>query len=141
MIEQAGDYDRRDWAAARSARRFECGSPNMLGIHGLHASLSLLLEVGMRDVSELALKNSSRLIELIDDNAAHLELLSDRDPGRRSGIVTFRHRRVASPRLYQMLRDRGINCAQRGGGIRYSPHFYTREDAMDQALRLAVEAA
>ena len=29
MLENAGDYDRDDWAPARSARRFECGSPNI----------------------------------------------------------------------------------------------------------------
>ena len=31
MVEAMGDYDRRDWETAQSARRFECGSPNMIG--------------------------------------------------------------------------------------------------------------
>jgi selenocysteine lyase/cysteine desulfurase len=141
MIERAGDYDRKDWTVAPTARRFECGSPNMLGIHGLHASLSLLLEIGMPAVTELALENSARLIDAVDGNPEHLELLSNRDPERRSGIVTFRHRRIASPRLYQKLRDQGVVCALRGGGIRYSPHFHTRRDALEKALRLAIEAA
>jgi len=41
MVEAIGDYERKDWQPASSARRFECGSPNMLGIHALHA-LSLI---------------------------------------------------------------------------------------------------
>jgi hypothetical protein len=28
----------------------------------------------------------------------------------------------------------GIICAQRGGGIRWSPHFYMTEDTLDQAV-------
>ncbi|MDX1519248.1 MAG: aminotransferase class V-fold PLP-dependent enzyme, partial [Gammaproteobacteria bacterium] len=47
MVENAGNYDQREWNPAPDARRFECGSPNMLGIHALSASLSLIEEVGM----------------------------------------------------------------------------------------------
>ena len=43
MVEAMGDFDRKDWSIAKTARRFECGSPNMLSIHALNASLSLLL--------------------------------------------------------------------------------------------------
>src|SRR5690606_6220968 len=42
MLEHATDSLRPDWQPARSARRFECGSPNMLGCMALEASLSLL---------------------------------------------------------------------------------------------------
>jgi selenocysteine lyase/cysteine desulfurase len=140
MVEQAGEYERRDWSVARSARRFECGSPNLLGIHGLQASLSLLLEAGMDVVSSMALDNSAYLIDLIDDNPRRLELLSERAPERRSAIVTFRHRQVDSHRLYQHMRDHRISCALRGGGIRLSPHFYTRREALEKAMKLAIEA-
>src|SRR5690606_20940432 len=50
MVEGAGDFDRGEWQVAGSARRFECGSPNMLGIFALEASLSLLEEVGLAAV-------------------------------------------------------------------------------------------
>ncbi|MDX1594634.1 MAG: aminotransferase class V-fold PLP-dependent enzyme, partial [Gammaproteobacteria bacterium] len=45
MVAERGDYERLDWQPAADAQRFECGSPNMLGIHALSASLSLLEEV------------------------------------------------------------------------------------------------
>jgi cysteine desulfurase/selenocysteine lyase len=140
MVEQAGEFERREWSVARTARRFECGSPNMLGIHGLQASLSLLLETGLDTVAGMALDNGACLIDLIDANAVNLELLSDRNPARRSAIVTFRHRRIAPASLYQQMRDRRVSCALRGGGIRFSPHFYTRRDALEKAVRQVLEA-
>lgn len=140
MVEAMGDYARADWSPARSARRFECGSPNLLGIHALEASLSLLLEIGLKTASRKILNNSSYLIELIDNNPDSLELLSARDPGRRSGIVTFRHRALPAAELYQVLRDQGVICAMRGGGIRFSPHFHTRRESLENAMRLVLAA-
>ena len=134
MIEHAGDYSRPDWQPARSARRFECGSPNLLCAHALSASLSLLLEVGMDQVSELL---QSRVQRLQDGLLARgMVLLSPPQPDRRAGIVTFRSPRQDSDSLFQRLRDAGVVCAPRGGGIRFSPHFYTQDHVIDRALAL-----
>jgi selenocysteine lyase/cysteine desulfurase len=65
MIEQCGNYDNQPWEIAKSARRFECGSSNMLGIHALSASLSLLLETGMESVEKAALECAEYLREAI----------------------------------------------------------------------------
>lgn len=136
MVEAYGDYDRSDWEPARSARRFECGSPNLLGIHGLEASLSLLHEAGMDTVEREVLKRSDYLTENIMNNN-QLTLLSPTDGPRRSGIVTFRRSDAESGRLYESLRAQGIYCARRGGGIRFSPHFYTPLDDLQRALEMA----
>lgn len=141
MVERMGDYDRREWSVARTARRFECGSPNMTGIHALHASLSLLFDVGPKTVEAMILENTRHLIDRINESNNDIELLSRQEPEQRSGIVTFRHRTTPTPRLYEALRDRGVICAMRGGGIRFSPHFYTGRDALEKALRLAIGAA
>ena len=93
MTRQAGDFDAADWQPADDARRFECGSPNLLGAHGLEASLSLLEEYGMQGVQADLLERSAYLIERISA-APGLELLSDPRAERRSGIVTFRHRGI-----------------------------------------------
>ena len=138
MVEAKGDYERRDWTVARSARRFECGSPNMLGIHGLHASLGLLLELGMPAIEETVLDNTSRLIRLIEGSPG-LELLSPEASARRSGIVTFRRAGTDARTLHERLRARGVHCAPRGGGIRYSPHFYTPLAHLERAVALACE--
>lgn len=136
MVEHAGDYDRRDWTAARSARRFECGSPNMLGIHGLHASLGLLLETGMEEVERRVLDNTAFMAALAGEST-QLELLSPRLPSRQSGIVVFRRRDRDSHALHEELRRHGVHCALRGGGIRYSPHYYTPRAQLERAMALA----
>lgn len=133
MLEHAGDYDRSDWQPALSARRFECGSPNMLGAMALDASLSLLEEVGMRAVGKA-------LSERIDHFQRELScmpgvrVLSPADPTRRAGITTFRIDSWENPELFQRLKTEQIICALRGGGVRLSPHFYTSDEVIEQTL-------
>ncbi|MBI5054998.1 MAG: aminotransferase class V-fold PLP-dependent enzyme [Nitrospirae bacterium] len=136
MVEAAGDFDRRGWSIAKTARRFECGSPNTVGIHALSASLSLLLETGMEQVERDVLKRSEYLFDKITSNP-ELELLTSTASGRYAGIVTFRRRNVDPAALYRHLSQNNIVCALRGGGIRLSPHFYTPYDHLDRAIDLA----
>jgi selenocysteine lyase/cysteine desulfurase len=137
MVEDAGDYERADWEIAHTARRFECGSPNMLGVHALHASVSLLREVGMGEIERRVLARSEQIIDRIRAYAATLELLTPDRPGRYAGIVTFRHRRRDPQALLAALQQAGVVCAARGGGIRFSPHFYTPPAQLEQAVDLA----
>lgn len=137
MVEHSGDFDRTDWTPARDARRFECGSPNLLGAHALEASLSLLAEIGMDEVWRRLQARTEHLIALID--ARGFELLTPRDPERRAGIVTFRVPGESSAQLYQALMARRVLCAQRGGGIRFSPHFHTAFETLDRAMAILDE--
>ena len=139
MVEDMGDFERTDWRPAPDARRFECGSPNMLGAHALEASLALLQEVGMAEVADAIAERVARLVELVD--AHGLELLSPRDPERRAGIVTFRVPGVDQHALYKTLMQRNLMCASRGGGLRFSPHFYTPMEHMQRAIDLTLKAA
>ena len=58
-----------------------------------------------------------------------------------SGIVVFRHRTVKNDNLFRHLRTHGVVCAQRGGGIRFSPHFYTSKTIIKKAVRIAAEVS
>ena len=132
MIEYAGDFDRADWTPASDARRFECGSPNLLGIHALEASLSLLAEIGMDEVWSRLQQRTRMLIELIDRRG--FELLTPRDPERRAGIISFRVPGVSSETLHRRLMAERVLCAHRGGGIRFSPHFHTPFETLERAM-------
>jgi cysteine desulfurase / selenocysteine lyase len=134
MVEHAGDYSRKDWQPATSARRFECGSPNLLCAHALDASLSLLLEVGMNSVSQQLAAKVQRLHAGLQERG--MTLLSPTDPSRRAGIVTFRSPTEDSDTLFRRLREQNVVCAPRGGGIRLSPHFYTSDSVIDRVLAL-----
>jgi cysteine desulfurase/selenocysteine lyase len=137
MVDAMGDYARPDWQPARTARRFECGSPNMLGIHALHASLGLLLATGIPDIFQQVSKKVSYLIETMSDNG--FIILSEKRPQRRAGIVTFKRPGIDTGALYQHLQANGVICALRGGGIRFSPHFYTPQQILERALSLAAD--
>ena len=138
MVEDPFNFERRDWQPAASARRFECGSPNMLGIHACAASLSLLLEIGADRTEQRILERSEYLFDSIA-RAPQLELITDKRPGRYAGIVTFRHREWPSPALFQRLLAHDVICSQRGGGIRFAPHCYNRLEGLERAVRYCVE--
>ncbi|MGE7991938.1 aminotransferase class V-fold PLP-dependent enzyme [Pseudomonas sp. NPDC089554] len=134
MLDQLGDFERRQWQPARSARRFECGSPNMLGACALEASLSLLEDVGMETVAQqLQLRVEQLLQGLAGINGVHV--LSPRQTQRRAGIVTFTVEGHDPESIYRTLTDAQVICAKRGGGIRFSPHFYTDQRLIDEALQ------
>ena len=136
MVEHPGDYDNRNWTIAESARRYECGSPNMLGVHALSASVSLLLEVGLETIETKVLERTRYLIQLIDQQE-NLELLSSRIGCRQSGILTFRHKQLSYQDLFERLKHHNVICAQRGNGIRFSPHFYSDKQHLERAISIA----
>lgn len=139
MLENSHDYERLDWQPASSARRFEAGSPNTLGIFALHASLSLILETGIDRVAESVSRNISYLIDCLTKN--DFEILSPTRETRRAGIVVCRHPEIPSEDLYRHLQANKVLCALRGGGIRFSPHFYTPQRALDRAIDILCDAA
>lgn len=133
MVEDVGNYDRKDWEVASSARRFECGSPNMLGTVALEASLSLLEEVGIEQVAAHIRTRMELLVDLLRAQPG-IQLLGCPDPNRRAGILTFRPEGSDLPSLFRELNKAGVFCAQRGGGIRFSPHFYTPDERLEKAV-------
>lgn len=139
MLENAGDYDRLEWRPARSARRFECGSPNTLGAYALSASLSLLLEIGVEEVEKRVRANANLLMEFAAANSTRYRLLTPR--GRHAGIVTVAVTERDTNSLVDALRTRGIACAHRGGGIRFSPHFYHSRAELEHAWETLEELA
>jgi selenocysteine lyase/cysteine desulfurase len=132
MIEGAGDFSIKNWQPANNARRFECGSPNMLAGYALEASTDLLLNIGLDNVAHAIAYNHAYLVSKLQELGA--EILSPLDSKVRAGIVTFRFSGVDSAWLYQQLIAKDVVCANRGGGIRFSPHFHTTKACMDAAI-------
>ena len=132
MIEGAGDFSIKDWQPANNARRFECGSPNMLAGYALEASTDLLLKVGLDNVAHAIEGNHAYLLAQLKDLGA--EILSPLDKDIRAGILTFRFEGIDSAELYQTLMSHDVVCANRGGGVRFSPHFHTTKECMDKAI-------
>jgi selenocysteine lyase/cysteine desulfurase len=135
MMKDTHNYENKPWEIHPTAIRFECGSPNTLAIHALSASLSLLLEVGMANVENLVLQNAETIKAQIANND-QLNLIATAQSPLKSGIVVFKHRKIANEVLYKYLQTNGVVCALRGGGIRFSPHFYNSEQEITKAFEL-----
>ncbi|CAI8874704.1 aminotransferase class V-fold PLP-dependent enzyme [Pseudomonas chlororaphis] len=140
MLEHMGDYSRSEWEPAKSARRFECGSPNMLGAMALEASLSLLEEVGMEHVATLIAERVQWLqdgLNAIPGVRLHTPL----NPARRGGIFSFSIDGIDNQAIYEALQQQQVVCIPRGPGVRFSPHFYTEKRVIDETLAIVAEIA
>jgi kynureninase len=82
-------------------------------------------------VRSKSIRQTSRLIELAD--ARGFRVHAPRDAARRGGTVAF-----DVPHAYevaQCLLERNIIIDYRpGAGIRIAPHFYTRDDELEEAV-------
>jgi selenocysteine lyase/cysteine desulfurase len=132
MRESPYAFEDETWRTAATARRFEAGTPNMSGIHGMEASLSLFEEFGMQNVSARIADNIAILVDRLK-GIPGIAILTPDDPRRRAGIVTFRHANCPGDRLYAALMEQGVICSPRAGGIRLSPHFYTSENVLKRS--------
>jgi cysteine desulfurase / selenocysteine lyase len=137
MLADPGDYSTYELAEARDARRFEPGSPNLLGIHALQASLSLLLENGMDAIASAIEARWEHLHEGL--RHLHCRVVTPADPNRHAGILTFLPAHGSTESLFRNLQQHRVLCAERGGGIRFSPHFYLPFTGLDQALAAVAE--
>jgi len=126
-------FESAEWRPAESARRFESGTPNMLGIHAMEASLSLFQELGMETVERRLADNISRLEQGLR-TIPGIETVTPTASDRRLGILTFRHPQTAQAELHKALMKNRVICAARAGGIRLSPHFYTPESVLDHTI-------
>jgi selenocysteine lyase/cysteine desulfurase len=133
MLKRPGVFAEQEWEIADTAQRFECGSPNMLGVVALDASLSVLFDAGLEHVENTVLSHSAHLLEELG-KLPGVELLTPREDARHAGIVTFRHPQRSPEAMYQAMMQAGIVCAARGGGVRLSPHYHTSEQQLDTAL-------
>lgn len=133
MVAQRGDYDRHEWRPADDATRFECGSPNMLGACVLNASLGLLLELGIENIEHALQTRMHYLTERLQAIPG-IRILTTLNPDHRAGILTFLPPVKDLVQLHKSLMREQVICAHRGGGIRFSPAFYTPLETIDRAV-------
>ena len=136
MIDNYGDFNDRNWQPANSARRFESGTPNILGIQAFAASLSLINEIGIENIEQRILHHTQLMHDIIT-KSNNIEAIYTDNASMMSGIVTFRHKSCPASRLFRYLREMNIMCAERGGGVRFSPHVYNTDKELISALKTA----
>ncbi len=135
MTEDLFNFESLVWSEARSARKFECGSPNMLGIHALNSSIMLIMERKIEFIEKMVVNNSKYIIKKITAIPA-ISLKSNTDNDKLSGIISFRHENISSEVLYHELMAHNVICAMRHGNVRFSPHYYTSTEIIDGAIEI-----
>lgn len=108
------------------ARRFEPGSPALLGAVGGAASIDALMKIGIDKIHQEALRLSGSLAQHLQEMGA--QILSDREIAGGSPILTFVPTTPVEEAASR-LKDASVAFGIRGGGIRLAPHgFNTDED-------------
>ena len=127
------NFERKDWTPPAVARKFEPGTLNMAGIHGLDASVGLLLQIGMDTIEDELAKRIDHLVRGLNA-MPDLRIITPSSARKQAGILSFQHSTKAAAPTVHALHQLGIHCAKRGSWIRLSPHFYTPFEQLDLAL-------
>jgi len=113
------------------AFRWLNGTPVIPALYGAAEGSKILRRAGVDAIREKSVRLTSRLIDLAD--ARGYTVNAPRDPARRGGTVA-----IDVPHGYEVtqhLLSRNILVDYRvGAGIRIAPHFFTREDELDEAV-------
>ncbi|HUQ95556.1 MAG TPA: aminotransferase class V-fold PLP-dependent enzyme [Bryobacteraceae bacterium] len=126
------DYASRDMTLRSDAGRYECGTLNTIGCHGLYASLQLLLEVGVEQIAGAVRHLGDRIADGVQ--ARGFELAVPRTAETGAGIVSFRKKGLDARVLVHNLKEQGMLAAPRQGWVRTSPHFYVSPEEIDRFL-------
>jgi kynureninase len=121
---------------AQGAARFLTGTPNVPAHYAGTAGYDLIEEIGVDRIRENSLRQTTLLIDLLDD--AGFEIASPRDPERRGGTVTVRTPEFEA--VHRELAERRILCDFRPDvGLRLGPHYYNTEDELRSTVAQIAE--
>jgi cysteine desulfurase / selenocysteine lyase len=138
-IESSRDFVQQKLALARTARRYEPGSLNAIGLIGLHAALSLLHGVGVPAISARLAELRALLVPGLERKGYEVLGPSDAKNRPTSGIVSFRREGTDMEALCKALDQAGIVTSLRHdlagrACIRVAPHFYTSYAEIERLL-------
>src|SRR3954466_3187193 len=107
------------------------GTPVIPALYTAAEGPKILRRAGIDAIREKSLRLTSRLIDLADERGYIVK--APRDPARRGGTVAF-----DVPHGYEVtqhLLSRDILVDYRvGAGIRIAPHFFNREDELEEVI-------
>jgi cysteine desulfurase / selenocysteine lyase len=98
-------------------------------------SLELILEIGVERIEA----HDQALVQQLIDGVAEspLDLVSPASSRERSTLVFASHPEPEqNAKLFEALRDAGVDVALRAGSLRFSPHLYNGSEDIDRALEV-----
>ena len=128
------DFLNYDLTQKPDATRFEEGSYNSVGLYGLKAAIDLLLDIGIPTIEGRILELTKRLIGGLE--AKGYRVITPKKDSDRAGIVIFESERHTPTEIYEKLHAENIIAAERGCGVRTSPHFYNTTSEVEHLLEI-----
>lgn len=114
-----------------SAKKFETGTLNFMGIHALLESLNLFNHFGFENIERRIISNTSYFTGELE-KIGYSPLAGKYDKEFYSGIVTFPH--PEADKINDELRKKKIFFSVREGMLRFSPHFYNNSEDIDKVV-------
>lgn len=111
--------------------RFLNGTPNVPGQYAAMPGLKILREIDMAAVREKSKRLTARIISLAEQR--NWRVVAPRDPERRGGTVAVDMPRSKEVCAELLKRDILVDWRP-GAGVRFSPHFYNRDEEIDFAM-------
>jgi len=116
----------------KDARKFEPGSPALLGAIGGAASIQMLLDFGIEKIHTTALELSDFLIQNLKQKNIKVLTQTHIPKDQRSPIVTFIPTDLKT--TCEKLNQSKISYACRMGGVRVSPHAFNTLEEIELLL-------
>jgi kynureninase len=114
------------------SRRFWTGTPAIPAFAAARCGYEIVAAIGAAAIREKSLRLTSRMLALADEY--QLEVVSPREPDRRGGTVCLNVPGAAAV-CAALLQGDALLDYRPGVGLRLAPHFYTREDEVDEVMR------
>lgn len=132
-MKDPNNFGKYQFEFADSAKRFDSGSYNLVGIFALGGALELVEEIGVEAIGSRVIQLTDRLVTGLRDKG--YRVVSSRAPTEASGVVAFNSTLHDHDEVQRHLQnEHRIVIAVRSGRLRASPHFYNSDGEIDQLL-------
>jgi selenocysteine lyase/cysteine desulfurase len=122
--------DIHDYSPARTARRFQAGTPPIPSIYAGIAGMELIESIGIEETREHVLHLNAHLIAGIDELGG--QVVTPRERDRHGALVCVKSKDVDA--LVAALAHWGIVTSSRDSNLRISPHAYNSQADIDLVL-------
>jgi kynureninase len=116
--------------------RFMNGTTNIPGFYAARPGLEIVRKAGITNIRDKSKRLTSRLIALADERGWRVN--APRDPDRRGGTVAIDMPNSREVCAELLERDVLVDWRPRAG-VRFSPHFYNKDEELDSAVAAVEE--
>jgi selenocysteine lyase/cysteine desulfurase len=122
--------DHTDYSPARSAARFQSGTPPVPSIYAGIAGIGLMQELGIAETREHVQTLNEHLLDGLDELRA--TVVTPRQPERRGALICVKSKDAKA--LVEILGGEGIVTSERDANLRVSAHCYNTIEDVEAVL-------